>query len=145
MLASCNDPNDEHLHRRLLQRLVRIGGWAFVVLEGDRQVRAASGKASGKSNNSFELLAVFSAMSWISAELPIQAVTLWSESVSVHRRVPTLEGHLAQQWLEENWRELAPSTPTNTRRLTLAVARCAPGAAASGDCGMVRRPHRRCE
>ena len=46
----------------------RAGGWAFVVLEDDRQIHAASGSEAGETNNSFEVIAVVKALLWLESD-----------------------------------------------------------------------------
>lgn len=111
MLASCNDPTMNIYTDGSYKAASGIGGWAFVVLAGDRQVHAASGKASGASNNSFEVLALLYAMSWVSAVVPVQAVTLWSDSVYV------IEGcrRWRDIWRTNGWKRIS-ANPHRRRR-----------------------------
>jgi ribonuclease HI len=60
-----------------------LGGWAFVVFEGDRRLHAAAGTAVGATNNSFEVMAVVQAMSWIETAAFGQRCTLWTDSAHV--------------------------------------------------------------
>lgn len=59
------------------------GGWAFVVIDGDRQIEVAAGAMSGSSNNTFELISVIQAISWLEREMPKTAVVIWTDSAHV--------------------------------------------------------------
>jgi ribonuclease HI len=66
----------------------RSGGWAFVVMEGDRQIHVAYGATTGSSNNTFEVLSVVNALSWLAKEaavmpVVVQPVILWTDSAHV--------------------------------------------------------------
>ncbi|WP_430763333.1 RNase H family protein [Rhizobium sp. BR 315] len=106
----------------------RSGGWAAVVYEGDSQLFAAYGKGISTSNNTFEVLAVLSAMAWIAAEAPARWVTLWTDAAQVIERLLSMEDHMAQQRLAADhaeprtrdggrlttWRSGSDSTPSGT-------------------------------
>ncbi|MDP9762116.1 MULTISPECIES: ribonuclease H family protein [Agrobacterium] len=59
------------------------GGWAFVVIEYDRQIHTASGTMPGPSNNTFEVLSVVQAASWLEREAPTAAAVIWIDSAHV--------------------------------------------------------------
>jgi ribonuclease HI len=59
------------------------GGWAFVVMDDDRQLHAASGAATGSSNNTFEVISVMRAITWLEAEAPSIPVIIWTDSAHV--------------------------------------------------------------
>lgn len=61
----------------------RSGGWAFVVIDGDRHVHAAAGAMTGSSNNTFEVLSVIQAASWLEREAPTVAAVFWTDSAHV--------------------------------------------------------------
>jgi ribonuclease HI len=61
----------------------RSGGWAFVVMEVDHQIHAASGSLPGASNNTFEVLSVVQAVSWLEREAPSVTVVIWTDSAYV--------------------------------------------------------------
>ncbi|UXS34944.1 ribonuclease HI [Agrobacterium tumefaciens] len=89
----------------------RSGGWAFVVHEGGDQVHSASGRTAGSSNNMFEVLAVLNALSWIAAEAPTRAVTLWTDSVHV------IEGchRYRAIWRNNGWKRITPNQRSRRR------------------------------
>ncbi|GAA5628194.1 ribonuclease HI [Brucella sp. NBRC 12953] len=91
----------------------RAGGWAFNVYEGDFERYAASGSASGLSNNSFEVLAVLNAMRWIATAIPARTVTLWTDSVYVmegcHRRRAI--------WRSNGWRRINANQHVRPRKI----------------------------
>ncbi|OJY66544.1 MULTISPECIES: ribonuclease HI [unclassified Rhizobium] len=92
----------------------RSGGWAFVVYEGDRQVHAASGKGSGTSNNTFEVLAVLNAMAWIASEAPARPITLWTDAVHV------IEGCCRWRaiWRTNGWKRITPNPHARRRPIS---------------------------
>ncbi len=59
------------------------GGWAFVVMHGDSQIHGAAGATTGSSNNTFEVLSVLQALSWLEREAPTAAAILWTDSAHV--------------------------------------------------------------
>ena len=61
----------------------RSGGWAFVVMVGDRLIHTNSGTIPGPSNNTFEVLSVMRAVSWIEREAPMAAAVIWTDSAHV--------------------------------------------------------------
>ncbi|MDH7801890.1 MULTISPECIES: ribonuclease H [unclassified Rhizobium] len=89
------------------------GGWAFVVHEGGDLIHSASGKTVGASNNTFEVLAVLNAMSWIAAEAPARAVTLWTDAVHV------IEGCRRYRviWRTNGWKRITPNQHTRRRSI----------------------------
>ncbi|KAA9368376.1 ribonuclease H family protein [Ochrobactrum quorumnocens] len=90
-----------------------LGGWAFVVYEGDCQRYAASGSAPGISNNSFEILALLNAMSWIATAIPTRTVTLWTDSVYA------IEGCLRWRaiWRSNGWRQITAKQHVRRRKI----------------------------
>ncbi|WP_168879208.1 ribonuclease H [Rhizobium sp. P28RR-XV] len=89
------------------------GGWAFVVLEGDRQVHSASGSDIGSSNNAFEVLAAVKAMSWIEAGATRQAAILWTDSnhvVDGCRRWRVI-------WRSNGWKRINPNPRARRRSI----------------------------
>lgn len=87
------------------------GGWAFVVHEAGDQVHSASGRTVGTSNNTFEVLAVLNAMSWVVAEAPTRSVTLWTDAVHV------IEGCRRYRaiWRNNGWKRITPNQHTRRR------------------------------
>jgi ribonuclease HI len=87
------------------------GGWAFVVHEAGHQVHSASGRTVGTSNNTFEVLAVLNALSWIAVEAPTRAVTLWTDAVHV------IEGCRRYRaiWRNNGWKRITPNQRTRRR------------------------------
>lgn len=61
----------------------RSGGWAFVVMDADRQIHAAAGAATGSSNNTFEVLSVVQAASWLAREAQTATALIWTDSAHV--------------------------------------------------------------
>jgi ribonuclease HI len=61
----------------------RSGGWASVVMEVDRQIHVSSGAMPGPSNNTFEVLSVVRAISWLEREAPSVAAVIWTDSAHV--------------------------------------------------------------
>ncbi len=61
----------------------RSGGWAFVVVHGGRQIHKASGTTFGATNNTFEVLSVVQAASWLEREAPKMASVIWTDSAHV--------------------------------------------------------------
>nr|WP_236774934.1 ribonuclease H [Agrobacterium tumefaciens] len=61
----------------------RSGGWAFVVMDGDRRVHMAAGTMLGPSNNTFEVFSVIQAASWLEREAPTSAAVIWTDSAHV--------------------------------------------------------------
>ncbi|WP_105432311.1 RNase H family protein [Neorhizobium sp. T6_25] len=61
----------------------RSGGWAFVVMDGDRQIYVAAGTMVGPSNNTFEVLSVVQAASWLEREALTAAAVVWTDSAHV--------------------------------------------------------------
>ncbi|MBD9596950.1 ribonuclease HI [Ensifer sp. ENS05] len=91
----------------------RSGGWAFVVMEGDRQLYAAHGTMTGSSNNTFEVLSVLQATSWIASEAPASAATIWTDSAHV------VEGcnRWRSIWRGNGWRRVRANS--HERRRTI--------------------------
>lgn len=63
--------------------VTRSGGWAFVVMEGDRQIHAASGTMTGPSNNTFEVASVIQSASWLERQVPTAPAVIWTDSAHV--------------------------------------------------------------
>lgn len=61
----------------------RSGAWAFVVMDGDRPIHTDSGTMPGPTNNTFELLSVIQAVSWLEREAPTSAAVIWTDSAHV--------------------------------------------------------------
>jgi len=59
------------------------GGWAFVVMDADREIHAAAGAATGFSNNTFEVLSVVQAASWLAREAQTATALIWTDSAHV--------------------------------------------------------------
>lgn len=89
------------------------GGWAFIVYEGERQRYSASGRASGLSNNSLEVLAVLNAMLWVAMVIPTGSVTLWSDSVHV------MEGCYRWRtiWRSNGWKRITAKRHVRRRQI----------------------------
>ncbi|MBP1849806.1 RNase H family protein [Rhizobium halophytocola] len=87
------------------------GSWAFVVMEGERQVFSDSGVDKGASNNAFEVLAAAKAMGWIGGAAKDRPVTLWTDSRHV------LEGchHWRAIWRNNGWKRIT-ANPRLRRR-----------------------------
>lgn len=52
-------------------------------MDGDRQIDADAGTSSGPSNNTFEVLSVINALSWLEREAPATAAVIWTDSAPV--------------------------------------------------------------
>jgi ribonuclease HI len=89
----------------------RQGGWAFVVEEDGLQLHVASGRAAGASNNSFEVLAVLNAVSWVATEAPSRGVTVWTDAVHV------IEGCRRWRviWRTNGWKRITASSHARRR------------------------------
>jgi ribonuclease HI len=87
------------------------GGWAFVVLEGDRQVHSASGFDTGPSNNTFEVLAAVKAMSWLEAHASGRPAILRTDSNHVFEGC----GRWRSIWRNNGWKRIDPN-PRSRRR-----------------------------
>ncbi|GEO85556.1 MULTISPECIES: RNase H family protein [Alphaproteobacteria] len=61
----------------------RSGGWAFVVMDANRQIHAAAGAATGSSNNTFEVMSVVEAVSWLASEAPTATAFISTDSAHV--------------------------------------------------------------
>ncbi|TWF54815.1 ribonuclease H family protein [Neorhizobium alkalisoli] len=87
------------------------GGWAFVVLEGDRQVYSASGFDKGPSNNAFEVLAAVKALSWLEIHANGRAAILHTDSNHVFEGC----GRWRSIWRNNGWKRIYPN-PRSRRR-----------------------------
>lgn len=92
----------------------RSGGWAFVVMDGAHQVYTAAGAMSGPSNNTFEVVSVIQAVSWIEREMPTTAVVIWTDSAHV------VEGcdRWRHIWRSNGWKRVRANP--HERRRTIA-------------------------
>ncbi|WP_348625971.1 RNase H family protein [Neorhizobium galegae] len=61
----------------------RSGGWAFVVMDSDLQIHASAGAMTGSSNNTFEVLSVVQAASWLALDAPTATALIWTDSAHV--------------------------------------------------------------
>jgi ribonuclease HI len=61
----------------------QFGSWAFVAMDGDRHIHNAAEAMTGASNNTFEVLSVIKALSWLEAELPSTHSIIWTDSAHV--------------------------------------------------------------
>lgn len=61
----------------------QFGGWAFVVMDGDRHIHNAADAVIGDSNNTFEVMSVVKAVSWLEAERPTIPAIIWTDSAHV--------------------------------------------------------------
>lgn len=59
------------------------GGWAFVTMDGRGRMHTVSGTMPGPSNNTFEVLSVVQAASWIEHDAPVAAAVIWTDSAHV--------------------------------------------------------------
>lgn len=91
----------------------RSGGWAFVVMEADRQVHVAQGTMDGPSNNSFEVLSVLNAISWLEKEAPTSPVIIWTDSAHVVEGC----GRWRFIWRGNGWKRIRSNS--NERRRTI--------------------------
>nr|WP_234896924.1 RNase H family protein [Sinorhizobium meliloti] len=91
----------------------RSGGWAFVVMEADRQVHVAHGAMDGPSNNSFEVLSVLNAISWLEKEAPTSPVIIWTDSAHVVEGC----GRWRFIWRGNGWKRIRSNL--NERRRTI--------------------------
>lgn len=91
----------------------RTGGWAFVVMEADRQIHAASGRDHGTSNNTFEIMAVVEAPAWLDAFASDRAVAIWTDSAHV------IEGCARWRaiWRTNGWKRIDPNPRARRRRV----------------------------
>ena len=89
----------------------RSGGWAFVVMDGEREVHSESGFASAPSNNALEVLAVVKALAWIANEAVERTVTLFTDSNHV------VEGCQRWRaiWRNNGWKRI-DANPRSRRR-----------------------------
>lgn len=87
------------------------GGWAFVVMEGDCQIHTSSGAMPGPSNNTFEILSVVHAVSWLEREASTVAAVIWTDSAHV------VEGcdRWRHIWRGNGWKRVR-SNPHERRR-----------------------------
>lgn len=92
------------------------GGWAYVVMHEGHRLHAARGADRGRSNNTFELMALFEALSWLDSAAAGRDVILWTDSAHV------LEGCARWRaiWRNNGWRRIDPNP--NARRRKLADA-----------------------
>ena len=95
----------------------RAGGWAFVVLEDDRQIHAASGSEAGETNNSFEVIAVVKALLWLESDTQTRNAILQTDSAHVvegwHRWLAI--------WRNNGWRRVNPNQRSRRRQIPDAV------------------------
>jgi ribonuclease HI len=89
----------------------RSGSWAIVVMKGDRQIHVAADKTTGNSNNTFEVLSVLRAASWLEAESSQLAAVIWTDSAYV------VEGCCRWRliWRGNGWKRVR-SNPHERRR-----------------------------
>lgn len=89
------------------------GGWAFVVMDGDRQVHKAAGASSGPSNNTFEVLSMVKALSWLVAEAPSAPAIIWTDSAHV------VEGSSRWRfiWRRNGWKRVRANSHERRRAI----------------------------
>lgn len=61
----------------------RSGGWAFVVMDGDRHIHTVSGTMPGPSNNTVEVMSIVRAISWLERHAPTAPAVIWTDSAHV--------------------------------------------------------------
>lgn len=52
-------------------------------MEADREIHVSQGTIIGSSNNTFEVLSVVKAASWLEAEVPVAPAIIWTDSAHV--------------------------------------------------------------
>ncbi|TCR82279.1 ribonuclease HI [Rhizobium sp. BK376] len=95
----------------------RSGGWAVVVLDGDRRLHVASGTGEGLSNNSFEVLAAIQALVWLDAAAKGRPVILRTDSFHV------VEGchRWRAIWRGNGWSRINPNPRARRRKIPDAI------------------------
>lgn len=95
LVCSRRQANNQHDIEHLMPGILKIytdgyfdaasrsGGWAFVIMAGDRGFHTVSGIMPGPSNNTFEVVSVVQALSWLEREAPTTAAVIWTDSVHV--------------------------------------------------------------
>ncbi|MCZ7454418.1 ribonuclease H [Rhizobium rhizogenes] len=89
------------------------GSWAFVVFETGQQLHAARGMEIGRTNNSFEVMAVTKALLWLDAHAPGRTTVVWTDSVHVvegchrHRKI----------WRTNGWKRINPNSRVRKRQI----------------------------
>ncbi|TCR02704.1 RNase HI [Neorhizobium sp. JUb45] len=91
----------------------RSGGWAYVVMRAEQQLHAHHGVASGETNNTFEVLAVLQALSFVDAQVRGADVTVWTDSHHV------VEGcrHWRAIWRHNGWKRVNPNPRARRRAI----------------------------
>jgi ribonuclease HI len=89
------------------------GGWAFVVMDADRQIHAAAGAAAGSSNNTFEVLSVVQAASWLAREAQTATALIWTDSAHV------VEGRSRWRhiWRGNGWKRVRANSDERRRTI----------------------------
>jgi len=92
---------------------LRRGGWAYVVMDGDKTIHSAHGTSDGVSNNTFEVMAVLEALSWLDASALNHAVLLLSDSAHV------IDGCNRSRaiWRNNGWRRIDPHPGARRRKI----------------------------
>lgn len=89
------------------------GGWAFVVVAGDRTIEIGSGRYDGTSNNTIELVATLHAAEWASTHAAAQHVTIWTDSCHVFEGCSRWR-HI---WKNNGWKRYTPNPRSRNRAL----------------------------
>lgn len=91
----------------------RSGGWAFVVTQANLQIHVAQGTMTGSSNNSFEILSVVNAISWLENEVPARSALIWTDSAHV------VEGSSRWRsiWRGNGWRRVRANSRERHRTI----------------------------
>lgn len=89
------------------------GSWAFLVFESGQQLHAARGEEIGLTNNSFEVMAVMNALSWLDAHASGRAAILWTDSAHV------VEGcyRWRKIWRTNGWKRINPNSRARKRQI----------------------------
>lgn len=91
----------------------RSGGRAFVVVEGDCQIHTSSGAMLGPSNNTFEILAVIQALSWLEREASTAAAVIWTDSAHVVEGC----GRWRHIWRGNDWKRVRANSHERRRAI----------------------------
>lgn len=91
----------------------RSGGWAYIVMRADQPVHIDRGASSGETNNTFEVLAVMQALSWLDANVNETAVTVWTDS---HYVVEGCQRWRAI-WRQNGWKRVNPNSRARRRAI----------------------------
>lgn len=89
------------------------GSWAFVVIDAAVQIHAAAGAETGSTNNTFEVLSVIQALSWLTREAPTAPAVIWTDSAHVVESCDRWR-HI---WVTNGWKRVKANS--HERRRTI--------------------------